>query len=421
MDRKIRVNVVTGQGGEGHYATFRAIKAAIERRNLPWQLQVTDIDELITQLSQQGQIQNVYERFGISGHDLYNAMVRGGWTWLWPLKMRLNKWLVKVNYEAGVKFFETYWRSQQPDLVVSVMPLYNRGLWESLHKALPGTPYVTVMTDFADCPPDFWLDAEAAHPVVCPTPQAVAQARQQGIALGRIVQTAGLVVHPDFCQTPSRQAAIAQKTAQGSLRVHVPEAIARARQGAGLAADKPTGLVMFGGNGAACMNAIARRLERLGADIQLIFLCGRDRELAASLKTYGGPQGRLVVEFTHQVAHYMGLADFFIGKPGNVSVSEAAAMGLPIITCCNHHTMAQERDCARWVETQSLGKVISSFKQVDKAVAQLLHPAIYNRCRENLARLNNQSVFEVVDLLQPLVAESTRRKASQAPPATPVF
>ena len=108
--RKLKVNVVTGQGGGGHYAAYRAIKAAAEQAGLPWEFQVTDMDDIITDLTAQNEIQNAYEKFGISGHDLYTLMVRSGWTWMWPLKMRLNKFMVKLNYEVGCEFFEQHWR-----------------------------------------------------------------------------------------------------------------------------------------------------------------------------------------------------------------------------------------------------------------------------------------------------------------------
>jgi 1,2-diacylglycerol 3-beta-galactosyltransferase len=200
MQKSFLINVVTGQGGGGHYATYHAIRAIAEQQQLPWQFQVTDMDAIITELSQQNQVKNAYEMFGFSGHDLYNAMVKNGWTWLWSLKMRLNKFLVKLNHDIGVEIFENYWREQNPDLVVSVMPLYNKGLWESLQRAKPGTPMVTVLTDFADCPPAFWIDPEIGNYLVCGTEKAVEQARLLGVEPARIVKTSGLVIHPNFCQ-----------------------------------------------------------------------------------------------------------------------------------------------------------------------------------------------------------------------------
>ena len=224
---KYRINVITGQGGAGHYATYHAIKAIAEQRQLPWQFQVTDMDEIITKLSQQNKVKNAYGVFGFSAHDLYNSMVKKGWTWLWLLMMRLNKLLVRLNYKMGVSLFEQRWRKQQSDLIVSVMPLFNKVIWESIQKAKPGTPVVTILTDFADCPPAFWSEPETDNYLVCGTKKAVQQARSLGVKDDRIVKTSGLVIHPNFYEPVSWD-----RDSQ--------------RQKLGLAPDCPTGLVMFG-------------------------------------------------------------------------------------------------------------------------------------------------------------------------------
>jgi Monogalactosyldiacylglycerol (MGDG) synthase len=195
---KFSINIITGQGGGGHYAAYRAICAIAEQYQLPWQIDVTDMDDIITELAQQNKVANAYEMMGFSGHDLYNLMLKSGWTWLWWLKMRLNKFLVKLNYQAGLEFFEQYWRDRQPDLVVSVMPLYNKGLSESLQKAKPGTPYITVPVDFADYPPAFWYEPQTDNYTVCPTQKAIEQARSLGVKEELIVPFSGLVIHPRF-------------------------------------------------------------------------------------------------------------------------------------------------------------------------------------------------------------------------------
>jgi 1,2-diacylglycerol 3-beta-galactosyltransferase len=387
MQKSFLINVVTGQGGGGHYATYHAIRAIAEQQQLPWQFQVTDMDAIITELSQQNQVKNAYEMFGFSGHDLYNAMVKNGWTWLWSLKMRLNKFLVKLNHDIGVEIFENYWREQNPDLVVSVMPLYNKGLWESLQRAKPGTPMVTVLTDFADCPPAFWIDPEIGNYLVCGTEKAVEQARLLGVEPARIVKTSGLVIHPNFCQ------------ARNSIDR------AKERQRLGLDPDRLTAIVTFGGNGSQKMLEIANRLEQFQDTLQLIFLCGRNEALASKLRQCQSSQKRFVATFTEDMPDYMRLADFFIGKPGNVSISEAIAMKLPVITECNRFTMIQERHCAEWVASREIGMVIPSFKHVDRAVTRLTQPENYIRYRSNLTAISNQAVFEVVDVLKGMLRQ----------------
>lgn len=386
LNQRLKVNVVTGQGGGGHYAAYRALKAIAQQMDLPWDFQVTDMDDIITDLTAQNEIQNAYEMFGISGHDLYNLMLKSGWTWMWPLKMRLNKFMVRLNYEVGCQFFEQHWRKQQPDVVVSVMPLYNKGLSESLQKAKPGTPYVTVMVDMADYPPAFWMEPEADCYTLCPTEKAMSQGRELGIKDERLAKLSGMIIHPKFYQQPELD-------------------ISAERQKLDLASDKLTGVVMFGGNGSKAMLEIAQRLERYHEALQLIFLCGRNENLAASLRQLPTQQRRFITTFTTEVPYYMQLSDFFIGKPGPGSLNEALAMNLPVITECGSATLVHERYNATWVEENQVGLVVKNFKQVHRAVKTFLDPNSFLHYRAQVAKLKNRGIFEAVDFLQQLLAD----------------
>ena len=77
----------------------------------------------------------------------------------------------------------------------------------------------------------------------------------------------------------------------------------------------------------------------------------------------------------------MQVSDFFIGKPGPGSVSEAMAMQLPVIVECNAWTLPQERYNAEWVLEKSVGFVLKSFREVVPAVAKLIEPQTLARSR----------------------------------------
>ena len=64
----------------------------------------------------------------------------------------------------------------------------------------------------------------------------------------------------------------------------------------------------------------------------------------------------------------MSLADFFIGKPGPGSISEAVAMRLPVIVERNIWTLPQERYNADWVLERKAGLVLPNFRGIRGAV-----------------------------------------------------
>jgi UDP-N-acetylglucosamine:LPS N-acetylglucosamine transferase len=141
------------------------------------------------------------------------------------------------------------------------------------------------------------------------------------------------------------------------------------------------------------MQGIARRLK----DTQLIMICGHNAALAERLSNMPSAAPRLVVGFTSKVRDFMQLSDFFIGKPGPGSISEAIQQGLPVIVVNNTWTMPQERYNAEWVSETRTGIVLDSFKDVRAGVDEVI--ARLPELRARVARIENRAVFEIPEIL----------------------
>src|ERR1700729_2873264 len=157
--------------------------------------------------------------------------------------------------------------------------------------------------------------------------------------------------------------------------------------------DRTTGMVMFGGHGSRGMRGISKRLD----DVQLILACGHNAVLAEQLRNMRASAPRLVVGFTAQISYYMQLSDFFIGKPGPGSISEAIQQRLPVIVVRNAWTMPQERYNADWIEENGVGLVLDSFKGVSVAVSALT--AQMSAYRAGVGRIHNRAIIEIPQIL----------------------
>jgi 1,2-diacylglycerol 3-beta-galactosyltransferase len=105
----------------------------------------------------------------------------------------------------------------------------------------------------------------------------------------------------------------------------------------------------------------------------------------------------------------MELSDFFIGKPGPGSISEALVKHLPVVVQRNAWTMAHERYNADWIEEQQIGLVVRSFfLEISAAVETLAVPEHYSRLRQRVASMRNLAVYEVPDLLEKILSQSNR-------------
>ncbi len=114
------------------------------------------------------------------------------------------------------------------------------------------------------------------------------------------------------------------------------------------------------------MVSIARALNKTSQPLQLIMLCGKNAKVAAELRALDQQIPMFIEGFTREVPLYMELADFFIGKPGPGSISEALAKRLPVIVERNAWTMAHERYNAAWVEEQGTGTRREGFRCRDR-------------------------------------------------------
>jgi 1,2-diacylglycerol 3-beta-galactosyltransferase len=119
------------------------------------------------------------------------------------------------------------------------------------------------------------------------------------------------------------------------------------------------------------------------------------------------PFPHYVEGFTQDVPYFMGLADFFIGKPGPGSLSEALVMGLPVIVERNASTMVQERFNTEWIMQNRLGVVLRSFSDLREGLAPMLDTEQMMRLRQQVNRLNNRAVFEIPEILDAILALRT--------------
>jgi 1,2-diacylglycerol 3-beta-galactosyltransferase len=200
----------------------------------------------------------------------------------------------------------------------------------------------------------------------------------------RIFQVSGMILRPNFYNTVNADRATER------LRI-------------GLAADRPTALVLFGGQGSSVMVDIAEQLGDAGLPLQLVMICGRNDKLASRLKALKTKNPIYVEGFTTEIPYYMSLADFFIGKPGPGSISEALAMKLPVIVERNAWTLPQERYNADWVREKQVGIVVPNFRQIVRAASELLAAENLARYRANAAAIQNRAVFEIPEILRSLI------------------
>ncbi|HLK69285.1 MAG TPA: glycosyltransferase [Bryobacteraceae bacterium] len=371
-----KLDFIFFDAGGGHRAAANALRQVMEQQARPFEIRMVNLQELLDSI-------DIFRKAtGLRLQDVYNVFLKNGWTLGSGTLMSGMHVIIRLFHSKQVRVLEEFWRKSQPDMVVSLVPNFERALCQSLQNALPSVPLVTILTDIADYPPHFWIERQVQH-LICGSDKAVEQALGMGHKPDKVHQVSGMILNPRFYE----------------IEPLSPARRAMERENLGFDPKLPIGLVLFGGEGAAVMQNIAKELDNR----QLLVICGHNTKLAEKLDSMPHSAAMFVEGFTKQVPRYMQLADYFIGKPGPGSISEAVAMRLPVIVERNAWTLPQERYNTEWVREQNVGIVLPDFRGISRAVDELLEPTTYARFRTATERIHNRAVFEIPDILESVI------------------
>jgi len=379
-----KVHVLFHDGGGGHRNAAVALNTIAEQQQRPWDVELIQFQEITDRLD------ILRKLTGIRIQEQYNVLLQNGWTLGSVYLLRLLQATIRLFHGPLVHLLEDFWRQKPADLLVSVIPHFNREICESWNNVYPGRPFVTLITDLADFPPHFWIEPLKEQYVIAGTERAAEQARTLGHDDARIFRTSGMILRPDF-YAPEDLDALA------------------VRNELGLQPDLRTAIVLFGGHGSKVMYAIAERLDAEQMPLQLILICGRNEELAAKFRARTWRMPVKVVGFTKEIHKLMRAADFLIGKPGPGSIAEAMVRKLPVLIESNAWTLPQERYNAEWVVEKRVGIVLKSFRQVVQGVRQMLEPVTLAEFSKNIEALENRAIVEIPEILSKLLGEPLQR------------
>lgn len=370
------IDFIFFDAGGGHRAAATALTTVLQQQDRPWDMRMVDLQDVLDEL-------DVFRKLtGLRLEDIYNRLLENGWTLGSTQLLPLMHGVIRLYHAAQVRVLTRYWTENRPDMVVSLVPNFERSMCQALQNVDPRIPFVTVLTDMADYPPHFWIERQKQI-FLCGTERAMQQVREISPE-SSAHRVSGMILNPKFYDV-------------------APVDVAAERKKLGLDPAKPTAMVLFGGMGSEKMASILEQIDVSALDLQLILICGKNEKLRQRLAAKETRIAKFVEGFTRDIPRYMQLADLFIGKPGPGSISEAIHMGLPVIVEKNAWTLPQERFNADWVTEQKVGESLSSFDAVVPALERMLAPGRLRELQANARAIENRAVFEVADLLATLL------------------
>jgi len=302
---------------------------------------------------------------------------------------------IRVISELGMPFIRRNLRrtlaATRPDIVVSVHPLLNTVARRFIDTMRLPAQLVTVITDLVTIHHS-WTAGAAADEYVVASMEAGMLCVERGIAPGR-VHDLGLPIRDGFYPRED----------DGS----------GAKRALGLLADRPTLLVMAGGEGGGrvkkMLSEVAPTVRRLG--LQTVVVAGRNESLRKRLSDSADElgEGTRVVGFIDDVADYMRAADVLLTKAGPGTIAEAAACGLPVILF--EYISGQEKGNLDYVRSRRAGLVALDTDSRIAALERLFAPGSAELAGMRVQALKTARPTASRDIARFLLEMTQRREA----------
>src|ERR1700690_528599 len=183
-----KIQILFHDAGGGHRNAATALQTVIAQQHRPWQVELIQFQDLTDHL-------DVLRKLtGIRIQEQYNILLRNGWTLGATQLLRVLQATIRLFHGPLVKLLAGYFREHPADLLVSVIPHFNREIAQAWSGVYPGRPFATLITDIADFPPRFWIEPVEEQYVICGSERAVEQARALGKDASKIFATSGMIL-----------------------------------------------------------------------------------------------------------------------------------------------------------------------------------------------------------------------------------
>ncbi|WP_406595175.1 diglucosyl diacylglycerol synthase [Bacillus velezensis] len=289
-----------------------------------------------------------------------------------------NKRKFNIYFKMGNKRLGQLVEEHKPDIIINTFPMivvpeYRRRTGKVI-------PTFNVMTDF--CLHKIWVHENVDKYYV-----ATDYVKEKLIEIGthpNNVKITGIPIRPQFEESMPKETIYKKYN---------------------LSPDKKVLLIMAGAHGV--LKNVKELCENLVHDdqVQVVVVCGKNSSLKESLSSLEGDNAdRLkVLGYVERIDELFRITDCMITKPGGITLTEATAIGVPVILY--KPVPGQEKENAIFFEDRGAAVVVNRHEEILESVTSLLaDEEKLNRMKSNIKSLHLPNSSEVI--LQDIIKES---------------
>lgn len=368
--------ILSLRGGFGHISTSKAL---LDRLQSDYDVNVVFLFEDV--LNNIDFIATV-TRNRFSFPKLYNFIIQ-----------RRLSFIMRALYWVGNLFFSVFWsriatslhtffQKQNPDCIISVVPLVNSEIASYTKQA--DIPFILIPTDIDA---HFFLKdlkTKMYNKIrICPMVlnDFVKNQLQKYAIDTYFVHHIGAILRSDFFEY--------KDVAAIKKRYALPE-------------DNPIIMVMMGGVGSRKMIPVAQTLARLSFPVHVVLCVGKDKSVIEQLKNicWNAPVSYTIVGFTEHISDYMAASDLLFTKSGTLSVFEALYMRKILLLDAIGSVLPWEQYNHTFIQESGFGYSVKSYAQLKHILCCLLqNTAELDRIQKNLNQFNRKNGTEEIEIL----------------------
>lgn len=339
----MRLLILTCNTGEGHNSAAGALQEEAQRRGHEAEI----VDPLSLGTEHVGELAGaIYNRMIQKVPELFGLIYRAGDVYS-STGMRSPVYLANARHAGRLS---EYAEERKIDAVISTHLYGMEVVTAARRQGLLSIPTSGVLTDYTCIP---FLGETGMDRYFIPHEDLREEMRRHGIPDERILGC-GIPVKRKFTQPIGKEQARNRLVLPREGRIY---------------------LLMTGGMGSGNAGTLCRELLREETQpFTAIVLAGRNSALREEMeKAFAGEQRIRCVCFTDEVNLYMEAADVILSKPGGLSSTETAALGVPLV-----HTMAipgcETRNAVFFSERGMSVKASGARLAVSAAIGLASHP-----------------------------------------------
>jgi processive 1,2-diacylglycerol beta-glucosyltransferase len=365
--KKPKVLILTAKYGNGHVQVSKTLVKQCRELGIE-EVVVSDLyaesNPVFTEITQY-----LYLKSFTIGKQFYRMFYYG-------VDKIYNKKLLTLYFKLGNKRLHELIEKEQPDIIINTFPIivvpeYRRRTGNII-------PTFNVLTDF--CLHKIWVHKNIDKYYV-----ASKRVKEKVMSLGihpAAVKVTGIPIRSQFEENLNEEAIYKKYS---------------------LDPDKKTLLVMAGAHGV--LKNVKELCESFleEKNLQTVVVCGNNTALKESLESITGKnkENLKLLGYVERVDELFRIASCMVTKPGGITLSEAAAVGVPVILY--KPVPGQEKENALFFQENEAALVVNRSEEVFDAVSSLLQDdKKLRRMKRNIKRLHhpNSSLTIMEDIVK---------------------